>query len=81
MVASIRIPGPSRYAQGAHTFAPAPDLYDEANTVSFFFGWADLGGGWRIERQNRADASSTYASAGHPSLADAWEQRLTLDYA
>lgn len=73
------IPGPG--GPSGPAFASAPDLYDESDPALFYFGWEDFGGSWRIERQVRADASSTYATTGHATLADAWANRATLAYA
>ncbi len=76
-------PGPP--GDGGTSYAPEPDIVDQADATSFYFGWEDIDGGWLIHRQVRATAATARANpSNNPTFTDlssAFAARATLTYA
>lgn len=79
--ATVGIQGPPGTGSGGSSFLPPPDLLDESDATYFYYGWADVNGGWLVRRAKRATAKKEDATTGFPDLATAWPNRVTLNYA
>ena len=60
--------------------AALPDEVDQTDPTYFYFGWADVNGGWLIQRQTRASSQTASATTGFLDLTSAWAVRETLGY-
>lgn len=72
--------GPPGTGSGGSSFLPPPDLLDEEDATFFYYGWADVNGGWLVRRATRASAKKEDATTGYPDLDTAWANRASLAY-
>lgn len=63
------------------SFLPVADNTDTSDATFFYFGWADVNGGWLIQRHDRATSAYVSSTAGHADLSTAWPDRANLTYA
>lgn len=80
VASTVGLQGPPGTGSGGSSFLPPPDLLDESDATYFYYGWAEVNGGWLVRRATLASAKKEDVTTGHPNLATAWGFRASLSY-